>query len=45
MRVRDHIAYRYEVIEIIGRGMFGQVVKCYDHKDKDFVACKIIRLQ
>ena len=30
---RDHIAYRFEIIERIGKGSFGQVFKCYDHKD------------
>ena len=39
----DHIAYRYEVLKILGRGSFGQVVKAYDHKSKVFVALKIIR--
>jgi len=39
----DHIAYRYEVLKILGRGSFGQVVKAYDHKSKGFVALKIIR--
>ena len=39
----DHIAYRYEIIQIIGRGSYGQVIKSYDHKDKKFVAIKIIR--
>ncbi|KAI9362970.1 kinase-like domain-containing protein [Zopfochytrium polystomum] len=40
---RDHIAYRYEVISLLGKGSFGQVVKCYDHKKKINVALKIIR--
>lgn len=41
--LHDHIAYRYEVLKILGRGSFGQVVKAYDHKSKGFVALKIIR--
>ncbi|OMJ73488.1 hypothetical protein SteCoe_27821 [Stentor coeruleus] len=41
----DHIAYRYEIGQILGKGSFGQVVKCFDHKTKSFVALKIIRNQ
>jgi dual specificity tyrosine-phosphorylation-regulated kinase 2/3/4 len=39
----DHIAYRYEVKEKLGKGSFGQVFKCWDHKEKEYVALKIIR--
>ncbi|CAG9321914.1 unnamed protein product [Blepharisma stoltei] len=39
----DHICYRYEVNQQLGKGSFGQVFKAYDHKDKEFVAMKIIR--
>ncbi|KAJ3131200.1 Dual specificity tyrosine-phosphorylation-regulated kinase [Physocladia obscura] len=39
----DHIAYRYEMISLLGKGSFGQCVKCYDHKQKKHVAIKIIR--
>ena len=39
----DHISYRYEILEIIGKGSYGQVIKAYDHKDKKTVALKIIR--
>ena len=35
--------YRYEAFEVIGKGSFGQVVKCYDHKTDKMVAVKIIR--
>ncbi|CAI8046548.1 Dual specificity tyrosine-phosphorylation-regulated kinase 4, partial [Geodia barretti] len=41
--LHDHIAYRYEIREVIGKGSFGQVVKCFDHKTKQPVAIKIIR--
>ncbi|XP_055309846.1 dual specificity tyrosine-phosphorylation-regulated kinase 2 [Sitodiplosis mosellana] len=39
----DHIAYRYEVLKIIGKGSFGQVVKAYDHKTHEHVALKMVR--
>lgn len=39
----DHIQYRYEVLKIIGKGSFGQVVKAYDHKSHVHVALKIVR--
>ncbi|XP_054951250.1 dual specificity tyrosine-phosphorylation-regulated kinase 4 isoform X4 [Pan paniscus] len=41
--LHDHIAYRYEVLETIGKGSFGQVAKCLDHKNNELVALKIIR--
>ena len=39
----DHLAYRYEVVDILGKGSFGQVVRCIDHKTGGLVAIKIIR--
>jgi dual specificity tyrosine-phosphorylation-regulated kinase 2/3/4 len=39
---RDHIAYRYENRSVLGRGAFGQVLKCYDHKTGELVAVKIV---
>jgi dual specificity tyrosine-phosphorylation-regulated kinase 2/3/4 len=39
---RDHIAYRYEIRSVFGRGAFGQVLKCYDHRAKGFVAVKVV---
>ncbi|CAF1007182.1 unnamed protein product [Adineta steineri] len=39
----DHIAYRFEVLKILGKGSFGLVVKCYDHKTGQLVALKIVR--
>ncbi|KYN12044.1 Putative dual specificity tyrosine-phosphorylation-regulated kinase 3 like protein, partial [Trachymyrmex cornetzi] len=39
----DHVAYRYEVLRVIGKGSFGQVVKAYDHKTHEHVALKMVR--
>ena len=39
----DHIAYRYEIIKMLGKGNFGQVVLCQDHKRKEMVAIKLVR--
>lgn len=39
----DHLCYRYEVIDVLGKGSFGQVVRCIDHKTGVLVAVKIIR--
>lgn len=39
----DHIYYRYEILQLLGRGSFGQVCKCFDHKTKNFVAIKLIK--
>uniref|UniRef100_A0A1A9ZM30 dual-specificity kinase n=1 Tax=Glossina pallidipes TaxID=7398 RepID=A0A1A9ZM30_GLOPL len=39
----DHVAYRYEMLKIIGKGSFGQVVKAYDHKTHEHVALKMVR--
>ncbi|KAI0371800.1 hypothetical protein BV20DRAFT_1016674 [Pilatotrama ljubarskyi] len=39
----DHLAYRYEVIDTLGKGSFGQVLHCRDHGTGESVAIKIIR--
>ena len=39
----DHIAYRYEVLRVLGKGAFGQVVKAFDHKMQEYVAIKVVR--
>lgn len=39
----DHLCYRYEIVDILGKGSFGQVVRCVDHKNGTLVAIKIIR--
>jgi len=39
----DHLSYRYEIVDVLGKGSFGQVVRCIDHKLGTLVAVKIIR--
>lgn len=39
----DHLAYRYEIVDILGKGSFGQVARCIDHKTGSLMAIKIIR--
>lgn len=39
----DQLDYRYEVLELLGKGSFGQVVSCIDHKLKSKLAVKVIR--
>ena len=41
--MKDHLAYRYEVLDKLGSGSFGQAVKCFDHKLKQMVAVNVIR--
>ena len=39
----DSIHYRYEIIQHIGKGVFGNVYEAKDHKRKHHVALKIIK--
>ncbi|TPP62332.1 Dual specificity tyrosine-phosphorylation-regulated kinase mbk-2 [Fasciola gigantica] len=41
----DHIAYRFEVLSVLGKGSFGQVVLALDHMKGVQVAIKIIRTE
>ena len=43
INVKDHIAYRYELVSFLGKGSFGIAVKCFDHKTREMVALKIIK--
>jgi len=41
--VGDHISYRFEIMAILGKGSFGIVLRCFDHKQRETVALKILR--
>ena len=41
--IGDHVAFRYEILGCLGRGSFGQVLKCLDHATGSHVALKIIK--
>ena len=41
--MHDHVAYRYELFEILGKGSFGHVYRVFDYKHKSFCALKIIK--
>jgi serine/threonine protein kinase len=43
LRNNDHIAYRYRIVEEIGKGSFGKVIQAYDHKQNKHVALKMIK--
>ncbi|KAI8322821.1 kinase-like protein [Martensiomyces pterosporus] len=43
VNLHDHMLYRYELMEVLGKGSFGQVLRARDHKTGDIVAIKIIR--
>lgn len=32
VQIGEHLAYRYEIMKILGKGSFAQVVQCKDHK-------------
>ena len=42
-RLNEHVIYRYEVVKKLGKGSFGVVLKCYDHKLREYVALKILK--
>ena len=45
LNIGAHLNYRYEIIECVGKGSFGEAIKCYDHKNNDLVCVKMINSQ
>lgn len=43
IKVGEHLAYRYEVVKIIDKGAFGQVVMCLDYTNRKIVAAKLCK--
>ena len=41
----DQISYRFELQDVVGKGAFGQVLKCKDHKTGKLVAIKMVKNQ
>jgi len=41
----DHISYRYEILEILGKGTYSYVVKVFDHLENRPKAIKIMRTE
>ena len=39
----DQIHFRYEFVDLLGDGSFGEVFKCIDHKNGGLVALKMIK--
>ncbi|XP_077452985.1 dual specificity tyrosine-phosphorylation-regulated kinase 4-like isoform X2 [Stigmatopora argus] len=42
-RIGDHLAYRFEILRVIGSGFAGKVLRCKDHKTTMLVAVKVFR--
>lgn len=43
IKPRDHILYRFEILKVLGKGSFAQVVSAIDHMTGMRVAVKINR--
>ena len=41
VQIGDHIAYRYEITKILGKGSFAQVVECRDHQQDGKPTCSL----
>ena len=43
MTPHSHLLYRFELLKVLGKGSFAQVVSCFDHSTRTTVAVKITR--
>ena len=43
LRLNEHLGYRCEVSKKVGKGSFGTVMRCFDHKEKCYVAVKVLK--
>ena len=41
--IKDHFLYRYEIIDSLGGGSYGNVIKVKDHKDDTLKAVKVFK--
>lgn len=42
-RLNFHILYRYKILESIGKGCYGKVLKCFDYKHNIDCALKVVK--
>ena len=43
MDVKQHLIYRFEIMKLIDKGSFANVVKVLDHKNKKNYAIKVVK--
>ena len=43
MDIKNHLIYRFEILKLIDKGSFANVVKVLDHKNQKFYAIKVIK--
>ena len=43
MAIGDHVGYRYDILDYLGEGSYGNVYKGVDTKTRNDVAIKILR--
>ena len=43
LELNEQVVYRWKVTKKLGKGSLGVVLKCYDHKEHEYVALKILK--